>query len=293
MAIGRFAPTPSGPLHFGSLLAAVASYLDIKSRGGLWLLRMDDLDPHRTKRKIGLDIIESLERHGLVSDAPCIWQSERHELYEGAIAKLRKREQVFECLCSRKQIAKAPIYPGTCRKAGVLPGPERSTRFLAPNIVICLEDGVQGPFVQDLAKDCGDFVVYRRDGVAAYHLATVVDDADMGITHILRGADLLASTPRQVGLCQALGLKPPSFAHIPVVVDARNRKASKRLASTPIDSRAELQVKCNLAWCMELLGLRTPTIRGHSTESLLRWATQRFSLDLIPKQGVRSDFICL
>lgn len=290
---GRFAPTPSGPLHFGSLLAALASYLDIKSRGGRWLLRMDDLDPHRTSRKIGLNIIETLASHGLASDAPCVWQSERQELYARALATLRTRGLVFECLCSRKQITGAPIYPGTCREAGVPCGPERSTRFLAPSTRISIADEVQGTFTQNLAEDCGDFIVFRRDRVAAYHLATVVDDADMAVTRVVRGADLLASTPRQVGLCQALGFAPPDFAHIPVLLDAENRKASKRLASTPVGGRLELELKCNLAWCMELLGLRTPQIREHSAESLLDWAVKHFHRDLIPRQAICSDFICL
>ena len=254
---------------------------------------MDDLDEQRSSRDAALDILETLERHGLVSDGPCVWQSDRTELYSRARENLRSRGKVFECTCSRKQIAGAATYPGTCREAGIAPGPDRSTRFIATDTRIRIEDQVQGHFSENLAHKCGDFVIYRRDGAAAYHLATVVDDADMGITRVVRGADLLASTPRQVALCQALGLHIPEFAHIPVLLDAQGRKVSKRLSSTPVDALNELQVKCNLLWCFEFLGLPTPRLGSHLAKSLLHWAAKRFRIGAVPRVPVRSDFVCL
>ena len=290
---GRFAPTPSGPLHFGSLLTAVASYLDIKSRGGRWLLRMDDLDPRRSSHASALSILEVLKRHGLRSDAPCVWQSERRPLYRDALASLRETKQVFECTCTRKMLNGHRIYPGTCRNLAIPPRSNQSTRFIAPAIKIVVEDAVQGGIQEHLANDCGDFVVFRRDGVAAYHLATVVDDADMGVTRVLRGADLLASTPRQVALARALGLSVPDFAHVPVLLDVRKRKASKSLAATPVQALSHAEIKRNIAWCMQLLGMSTPRLESHSPDSLLDWASKRFRLDQVPSVTVRSDFLCL
>lgn len=289
----RFAPTPSGPLHFGSLLTAVASYLDIKSQGGRWLLRMDNLDPRRSRLESARAIVETLERHGLFSDAPCVWQSERGCLYAEALASLRKSGQVFQCTCTRKKLVGHRIYPGICRNAAIPVGANQSTRFIAPATKISIEDAIQGSLEEHPASGCGDFVVFRRDGVTAYHLATVVDDADMGITRVLRGADLFASTPRQVALAQALGYSVPSFAHVPVVLDARKRKASKSLAATPVQALSDLQVKCNLAWCMQLLGMSTPRLEAHSPDSLLDWASKRFQLDQVPRVALRSDFLCL
>ena len=290
---GRFAPTPSGPLHFGSLLTAVASFLDIKSKGGRWLLRMDDLDPRRSSLESACAILETLERHGLRSDAPCVWQSERVPLYADALASLRRSRQVFQCTCTRKKLKGHRIYLGTCRNRAIPLGSNQSTRFVAPATKITVEDAVQGEFQEDLATDCGDFVVFRRDGVVAYHLATVVDDADMGVTRVLRGADLLTSTPRQVALARALGLSVPSFAHVPVILDANKRKASKSLAATPVRALSDVEVKCNLAWCMQLLGMSTPRLDSHSPDSLLDWASKRFCLSQIPTVKVRSDFLCL
>lgn len=290
---GRFAPTPSGPLHFGSLLTAVASYLDIKSRGGRWLVRMDDLDPRRSSLESARTILKTLERHGLSSDAPCVWQSQRGTLYADALNALRKAGSVFECTCTRKSLAGHAIYPGTCRNAALPVGAHQSTRFIAPEARITVKDAIQGEFEEHLASDCGDFVVFRRDGVTAYHLATVVDDADMGVTGIVRGADLLPSTARQVALAQALGHSVPCFAHIPVVLDANKRKASKRLAATPVRALSDLEVKCNLLWCMQLLGMPTPRLASHSPDSLLDWASKRFRLESVPSLALRSDFLCL
>ncbi|MCY4040409.1 MAG: tRNA glutamyl-Q(34) synthetase GluQRS [Gammaproteobacteria bacterium] len=291
--VGRFAPTPSGPLHFGSLLTAVASFLDSKSHGGRWLLRIDDLDRTRSDRKHATDIIEILARHGLESDEPPIWQSEREELYARAIRTLRSAHRVYQCICSRKTLWGFSTYPGTCRQARHAPSANQSTRFIVPPGEVCVEDEIQGRYCEDLSTSCGDFVVVRRDGFIAYHLATVLDDADMHVTHVVRGADLLTSTPRQVALAEALGLRAPSFAHIPVVLDTSGHKASKSLASTPINALSEHDVKQHLSTCMQLLGLLPPKLSEHSPESLLAWASARFTLRRLPAQLTRSDFVCL
>lgn len=254
---------------------------------------MDDLDPHRSDRRTALDILATLERHGLESDAPCVWQSEREPLYQRALETLRRGGRVFECKCSRKRLAGHSLYPGNCRNSAIPPDPNQSTRFIAPAVTIKIRDEVQGDYQQHLATKCGDFVVYRRDSVTAYHLATVVDDADMGITRVVRGADLLESTPRQVALAEALGYRAPSFGHIPLVLDAQERKASKSLAATPVEALSETHVKCNLAWCLALLGMQSPSLHGHSPSSLLEWASKRFRIDQVPSVPVRSDFLCL
>ncbi len=291
--VGRFAPTPSGPLHFGSLLTAVASYLDIKSKGGVWLLRIDDLDIARSKREHALDILNVLSRHGLRSDSPAVWQSEREVLYSRAIERLRRDAKIYQCICSRKTLKGVAAYPGTCRHAHIKVAANQSTRFIVPQQELCVEDEVQGRYCQHLTTSCGDFVVVRRDGFVAYHLATVLDDADMHVTRVVRGADLLASTPRQIALAGALGLRVPSFAHVPVVPDASGHKASKSFASTPLDALCDFEIKQNLAACMQLLGLSPPRLTRHSPESLLNWASKRFTLRRVPSALTRSDFACL
>ena len=290
---GRFAPTPSGPLHFGSLLTAVASYLDIKSKDGTWLVRIDDLDESRTNRELALGIIEMLERHGLTSDAPPVWQSERGELYADAINRLRASGHLFQCACSRKSLRGLTIYPGTCRYANLRVAAQQSTRFIVPNRDIRFEDEVQGGIYEHLTETCGDFVVIRRDGFVAYHLATVVDDADLSVSHVVRGADLLVSTARQISLANALDVAVPNFAHLPVVLDREGRKASKSLAATPVSAITDTEANRNLAACMQLLGLNTPRLSQHSPESLLDWARRRFELRRIPRVQTRSDFLCL
>jgi len=292
-AAGRFAPTPSGPLHFGSLLTAVASYLDIKSKGGVWLLRIDDLDSTRTNREHAIDILNVLSRHGLSSDAPAVWQSERAALYSRAIERLRREAKIYQCSCSRKMLKGVATYPGTCREARIQVAANQSTRFVVPQQEVCVEDEVQGRYCERLAASCGDFVVVRRDGFVAYHLATVLDDADMHVTRVVRGADLLASAPRQIALATALGLRVPSFAHVPVVLDTRGHKASKSLASTPLDAISDFEIKQNLAACMQLLGLSPPRLAQHSPGSLLDWASKRFTLRRVPSVLTRSDFACL
>jgi len=245
MNIGRFAPSPSGPLHFGSLVAALASWLDARASGGRWLVRVEDLDQPRVRSGAADEILETLARLGLYWDGEVIFQSRRTALYERALSQLR---DTYLCGCSRREIADsavslaadgAQVYPGTCR-AGVPTG--KSARALRVRVegTVSFTDRVQGTLTQDLEREVGDFVLRRADGQFAYQLAVVVDDADQAITDVVRGADLLESTPRQIYLQRLLGLPIPRYLHVPVAVDAGGGKLSKHTGARPID-RHDLQ----------------------------------------------------
>lgn len=241
---GRFAPTPSGPLHFGSLVAALASCLDARSRGGEWLLRIDDLDREREAAGAREAILRDLEALGFEWDGAVRTQHERGDRYRQAVDELLAANEAFPCACSRREINEqaeacnaGAIYPGTCRE-GLPPGREaRSVRLRVPDETLCFEDEWAGPVRQDLARDVGDFVLWRVEGIASYHLATVLDDADAGITRIVRGADLLDSTPRQILLQRLLGLITPSYAHFPLVLTTDGRKLGKQSHAPRIDTR--------------------------------------------------------
>ena len=243
--IGRFAPSPSGPLHFGSLVAALASWLDARAAGGRWLVRVEDLDRPRVQPGAADGILRTLERLGLYWDGEVVFQSRRGALYEQALARLR---DTYLCACSRREIADsavslatdgAQVYPGTCR-AGLPAG--RNARALRVRVqgMISIADRVQGLLQQDLEREVGDFVLRRADGQFAYQLAVVVDDADQQVTDVVRGADLLDSTPRQIYLQRLLGLATPRYLHVPVAIDARGEKLSKHAGARPID-REDLQ----------------------------------------------------
>jgi glutamyl-Q tRNA(Asp) synthetase len=233
--IGRFAPSPTGPLHFGSLLAALASYLEARVRGGQWLVRMEDLDPPREEPGAADAILRTLAAYGFAWDGPVVYQSQRGEAFDAALADLRASGWSFDCGCTRKEIRAVAeaggfgaVYPGTCRE-GLPPGKApRLVRLRAGEGRLAFDDLVQGRFEQDLAAEVGDFPVRRGDGLYAYQLAVVVDDAAQGITHVVRGADLLDSTPRQIFLQRCLGLPTPAYAHIPVAADPRGLKLSKQ-----------------------------------------------------------------
>ena len=238
---GRFAPSPTGPLHPGSLAAAVASWLDARAVGGEWLLRMEDVDATRTVPGAAEDIISTLASFGLEWDGAIAWQGERRARYEEALGALRSRGLVYRCRCSRREIAdsalrgiEGAVYPGTCRERGLDAAVEGADRFRVAPGPVTFVDRLRGRLVQDVAADVGDFVVKRRDGLHAYQLAVVVDDADQGITDVVRGADLLWSTPRQVVLQQALGFSTPHYLHVPVVTNAAGEKLSKQTHATPV-----------------------------------------------------------
>jgi glutamyl-Q tRNA(Asp) synthetase len=248
---GRFAPSPTGPLHFGSLIAAVASYCDARHANGQWLVRIEDVDLPRTRAGAEHAIMRTLEHYGFVWDGPVVRQSERTALYESALARLVAAGVAFECACTRREQESVPagpagerVYPGTCRHG--IPADrarrrQRAWRVRVDNggdsTIVEYRDRLAGRVVQDLARDVGDFVVKRADGYFAYQLAVVVDDAQADITHVVRGADLAASTPRQIFLQRRLGLATPSYLHIPVAVDASGTKLSKetRAAALPED----------------------------------------------------------
>ncbi|NGZ88081.1 tRNA glutamyl-Q(34) synthetase GluQRS [Duganella aceris] len=249
--IGRFAPSPTGPLHIGSLVAAMASYLDAKAHHGLWLVRIEDVDGDRNVAGADDHILASLRRCGMRWDGDVTWQSRRSALYEQAL--LRLGELVYPCGCSRKEIAdsqlhltgkqaQALIYPGTCRH-GLAPGKiARALRLKVPRVphcVVAFDDRWAGHVGQDLTDEVGDFVVKRADGFWAYQLAVVVDDGAQGVTDIVRGADLLDSTPRQLYLQQLLGLPTPSYLHVPVVLNESGEKLSKQTGATAFDHGAE------------------------------------------------------
>ena len=237
-AVGRFAPSPTGPLHFGSLVAALASCCDARAAGGRWLIRIDDVDEPRAVPGAEREILATLGRYGFAADGPVVRQSERRAHYARALDALDARGLVYPCACSRRELESAPlssagerVYPGTCRNgipADRASRPQRSIRLRVDEAVVEFVDRLQGAQRQDLAREVGDFVVRRADGLAAYQLAVVVDDAAQRVTHVVRGADLLASTPRQIHLQRVLGVATPSYLHVPIAVDAAGEKLSKQ-----------------------------------------------------------------
>ncbi len=247
---GRFAPSPTGPLHFGSLIAAVASYCDARAARGDWLVRIEDVDLPRARGGAERVILSTLARYGFVCDGRIERQSERTALYDAALATLIAAGAVYACACTRREMESAPIspigervYPGTCRDgvpADIASRDARAYRVRASDRRdprIAWRDRLQGAQAQHLARDVGDFVVRRADGLYAYQLAVVVDDADQRITHVVRGADLLASTPRQILLQRLLGLATPSYLHVPIAVDANGEKLSKQTQAAALPAQ--------------------------------------------------------
>lgn len=239
---GRFAPSPTGRLHAGSLAAALASWLDARAHGGAWIVRIEDIDPPRDVPGAGESFIEDLARFGMTSDEPVVWQHDRYAAYEAALAKLTAAGLVFGCACSRKEIFAADlrlglppgVYPGTCRR-GTGGRPARSLRFRVPSGTVSFTDRWCGSFTQDVEHAVGDFILRRADGLWAYQLAVVVDDLAAGITDVVRGADLVDNTPRQILLTRALGGEPPRYMHIPLVLNDEGEKLSKQAGARPVD----------------------------------------------------------
>jgi len=271
--VGRFAPSPTGPLHAGSIVAALASWLDARAHGGRWLLRIEDLDPPREQPGAAATIPESLRRLGLRWDDQPLRQSERGAHYAAALETLVRRGLAYPCGCTRREIADSQRrmgaaaqrhgempYPGTCRN-GLAPGRDaRAWRLRVPEGIVRFEDRWLGPQAQDVAREVGDFVLRRADGLWAYQLAVVVDDAAQGVTDVVRGADLIGSTARQIVLGQALGLPVPRYLHVPVVAGADGEKLSKQNGATAIDAAQPLEV-LNAAFGhlgFEQPGARTP-----------------------------------
>jgi glutamyl-Q tRNA(Asp) synthetase len=271
MYIGRFAPSPTGPLHAGSLVAALASYLDARANYGRWLIRIEDIDKARTVAGAAEDIIQTLAAFGMHSDGEILWQSTRHIRYSTAFDKLGSA--VYACACSRKEIADsrvtlaadgAVIYPGTCRN-GLAPGrTPRAWRVRVPaatdpHALIQFDDRWQGLITENLAEHVGDFVLKRADGFWAYQLAVVVDDAEQGVTDIVRGADLLESTARQIYLQRLLGFNTLRYLHVPAVVNDRGEKLSKQTGAQPLDVKNPINALMKAAEHLGLTLIHTPS----------------------------------
>lgn len=271
---GRFAPSPTGPLHFGSLVAAVASYLQARSRKGRWLLRIEDIDPPREQAGATERILRALERYGFEWDGDVLYQSASRQRHLGAIDELRDRGLAYACGCSRRDLADAAqgplgtIYPGTCRSG--CDADEVAIRVLTDDDPISFADGLQGRQSMRLASESGDFIILRRDGLVAYHLAVTVDDADQGVTEIVRGIDLIDSTPRHIHLQRLLGLPTPRYLHIPVVENGLGQKLSKLTgaAEIPLDEPRPVLLRA-----LEALGQPVPaSLAGCSLAELWRHA---------------------
>ncbi|NBC48054.1 MAG: tRNA glutamyl-Q(34) synthetase GluQRS [Gammaproteobacteria bacterium] len=290
---GRFAPSPSGPLHFGSLVAAVASFADARQHGGEWLVRIEDVDQQRAVPGADRQILSTLDAFGLHWDGAVLYQSQRTECYEAALAQLRRAGRCYPCACTRREIAasgpagpEGPIYSGRCRNGLPAGRDPRSERLRVDPIAIEVEDRIQGPVRQCLATEVGDFVLRRADGFHAYQLAVVVDDAAQQINQIVRGADLLSSTPRQVYLQRLLGLEQPRYAHVPLALDATGRKLSKTLASAPVDPRDPI---AGLARAWRFLG-QAPLPEPPADVSVFwQQAIPRWRIDAVPRAGRRID----
>ena len=285
---GRFAPSPTGPLHFGSMVAAVGSFLQAKSRGGEWLVRMEDLDPPREVPGVADGILHTLEALSLHWDGAVMFQSRRHGVYEAALNMLERLDAIYPCACSRREIADSsvsgvdgPVYPGTCR-AGLPAGrAPRAWRVRVNGRAIEFVDAVQGRVVHDLAADFGDFVVRRADGYFAYQLAVVVDDAEQGISEVVRGADLIESTPRQMHLQDLLGLPTPDYLHLPVALSQQHEKLSKQTFAAPADIVRPVPM---LYQVLRFLGQDPPPALAESDlDDFWRWAIAHWRMDRVPR----------
>jgi len=281
--VGRFAPSPTGPLHQGSLVAALASYLDARAHGGRWLVRIEDLDAPRVVDGADRVILGQLQALGLAWDGEVLRQSSRHHAYRDAFDRLRRQGAVYACGCTRKEIADSILqargylpagelpYPGTCRD-GLHGRPARAWRLRVPQGRVRVVDRWMGPVEQDVAAEVGDFVLFRADGMWAYQLAVVVDDAAQGVTDVVRGEDLLGSTPRQKILQDMLELPAPRWMHVPVVVNAEGQKLSKQTGAAAIDVRQPLAA-LEAAWRhLQFEPLQAGEVSAFLAEAVRRWA---------------------
>lgn len=290
---GRFAPSPTGPLHFGSLVSAVGSYLQAKSQGGEWLVRIEDLDPPREVPGASDEILRTLEAFHLHWDGPVLYQSERYDVYEEALDQLARSDHSFPCGCSRKSITESTsdtaaktgplglIYPGTCRQGLPAGTKARATRLRVTEKRVEFTDLVQGRIGTQLDREVGDFVIKRADGFYAYHLAVVVDDAYQGVNQIVRGMDLLNATSPHVYLQGLLDLPTPQYAHLPIAVNLQGEKLSKQTHANPINpDLAGLM----LANALTFLGhTPDPGVLYEDTETLLGWAVANWDLSRVPR----------
>jgi glutamyl-Q tRNA(Asp) synthetase len=288
--IGRFAPSPTGPLHFGSLVAAVASYCDAQFNNGKWLLRLEDLDRPREVSGAADTILQQLDGFGFEWDGEILRQSQRDYYYAQALNDLQKQQLIYPCTCTRKEVADSSnivgidgfVYPKTCLNQAIKTDAAFTLRVRVDATEIKFQDAIQGKIGQNLQNDVGDFVLKRADGLFTYQLAVVVDDAEQGVTHVVRGADLLNSTPRQIYLQQCLNLLTPHYAHIPIARNAAGEKLSKQTLAKPIDTKlASLQI-----WqALQFLGQQPPNaLQSACLQEIWQWAINNWQLHQIPAQ---------
>ena len=283
---GRFAPSPTGPLHFGSLICAVASYLQAKANHGDWLVRMEDIDPPREPKGAADDILRTLEAYALFWDQDTVYQSTRSKLYEEYLFHLENQKLTYPCCCSRKQIRESsnqssnPVYPESCRGRSFSGKSPHSIRIQTEYQTIEFEDVVQGVFAQNIRKEVGDFILKRADGLYAYQLAVVIDDAEQNVSEIVRGSDLLDNTPRQIFLQQLLGFPQPRYAHVPIATIngdkmSKQTKAPAVLTHNPVATAVQV---------LKFLGQPVPdNWQWASIEELWRWAIPRWDISAVPK----------
>ncbi|MDX1592663.1 MAG: tRNA glutamyl-Q(34) synthetase GluQRS [Gammaproteobacteria bacterium] len=284
---GRFAPSPTGPLHFGSLVSAVASLLQARRRGGRWLVRIEDLDPPREVPGAADAILAALDHHGLAWDGPVLYQSTREDAYLDALERLAAAGLTYRCTCSRKVIARVaaagiagPIYPGTCRRKPPPAGRRSAIRLRVPAGIVAVSDGHFGRLELDVAGEIGDFVLRRADGLFAYQLAVVIDDADQAVSEVVRGSDLLDLTPAQICLQRLLGFAVPAYLHHPVVTGPDGNKLSKQTGARGLDDG---DPRPNLVAALAFLGQDPPeALRAASLDELWRWAIARWDPRRMP-----------
>jgi glutamyl-Q tRNA(Asp) synthetase len=286
--IGRFAPSPSGPLHFGSLITALASYLDAKSNNGTWLVRMEDIDPPRESPEAAAEILRQLETLGLFWDGEILYQSSRLDDYQSILERFDKAGLCYACDCTRPQIkAMGSVYNGSCRKQTKIPTNKFASRIKTTNKLIEIEDLVQGHYEQNLERDTGDFVLCRKDGLIAYQLAVVADDEFQNISHVIRGFDLLESTPRQIYLQQLLSYQTPEYAHVPIITNEQGQKLSKQHFAKSIEVK---NARTIIIAALRHLGQNPPQLSDFSgTEALLKWAETNWDIQAIPKLATISQ----
>lgn len=293
--IGRFAPSPTGPLHLGSLVTALGSYLLARQGGGQWLLRIEDLDTPRVIPGVADDMLRTLDILGFQWDGEVLWQSCRSAVYAASLERLLQSGVAYPCGCSRAEIARiataphpgdeGPAYPGLCRNGLPSGKSARSVRVRVSDNPICFQDGLLGKICQDLAAMGGDFVVKRADGLFAYQLAVVVDDAESGVNQVVRGADLLSSTPRQIHLQRLFGYSEPAYFHLPLVTGPGGAKLSKRDNAVSLAASRDLEREGHLLLfdALHFLGQNPPLfLRDVSCGEILSWAVEHFSLAAIP-----------
>ena len=280
---GRFAPTPSGPAHLGTLLAAVGSYLQAHANQGEWHVRIDDADPPREVQGAADSILRTLENYGLTWNGPVVYQSQRLEAYQDALQQLVQQGDTFECSCSRKDISaiaqsgpNGMIYPGTCRNSIHNLEKPRAVRLQSQDNLIIVKDKIQGNYSLNMEQDVGDFIIRRADGLFAYHLATVVDDALDGFTEIVRGKDQLSLTPQHIYLQQQLGMTTPDYAHLPLLTNKQGEKLGKSAKAAAIDSLSSQDVWKTIFNALGLSPEDDLLSENHNT--ILLWAVGEWDL---------------